>query len=202
MRNKKSLLALGCLVIFGVSYLSSCKKDTEETTPDTSVPVVTPTDTCGTPIMSYLAAGHILTYDFSYFSSTFILTHTIKNFGGNQFKTILSSSLINDSVYSKECGGWLYQSPSQTLTANHKYRKSNTVVGDTWSSTNGATTATYVVIAKNVSVTVPAGTFLCDKITYHQTGTSNTDTMYFNNSVGDVKYLGTGFNYSLKTKNY
>lgn len=202
MNLKKSYIAACCLVIFGINYFSSCKKDTEETTPEATVPVVTPTDTCGTPVMSYLAAGHILTYDFSYFASSFILTHTIKNFGSNQFKTVLSSSVINDSVYSKECGGWLYQSPSQSLTSNHKYRKSSTVVGTTWTSINGSITANYVVIAKNVSVTVPAGTFTCDKITYHQTGTSNTDTLFFNNSVGDVKYIGTGFNYALKTKNF
>lgn len=194
-------------LFIGVAFLSfelltGCKKSKDEEETVTPTPT-TPADTCGTPLMSFLADGHILTYDFTYFSNTFVLTMKTKSYGNaGEFKTILSSTLINDSVYSRECGGWLYRSAAYPLLNTYKYRKSSTAVNDTYTYSDAAVTAVYKVIAKNVSITVPAGTFICDKITYKQNGTINTDTLYFNNSVGDIKYVGSAFDYKLKTKNF
>lgn len=65
-------------------------------------------------------------------------------------------------------------------------------VGDTWSRTVNSITSNYALVADNVQKTVPAGTFNCKIITYNQTGAFNTDTIYWNNSVGYVHYSGFG----------
>ena len=196
-----TIKGIASLLLITVSIFTACKKSEDDVVvvEPTPIPVV---DSCGTPLMTFLTNGHILTYDFTYFGTTITLTHTIKSYGTKgEFKTILNSSAFNDSVYSKECGGWLRRSPKYPLLNTYKYRKSATAVNDAWTYTDASTTVNYVVVAKNVSVTVPAGTFVCDKITYHQIGTSNTDTIYFNNTVGDVKYVGL-IEYKLKSKNF
>lgn len=180
--------------------VSGCKKKSDD---DDDAVTPTPTDTCGTPLMTFMADGHVLTYDFSYLGTTITMTHTIATYGTTgQFKTTLASSLLNGTVYSKECGGWLYRASTDALVNTNKYRKSTTAVGDTWTFVEGSTSAVYLVLAKNQSITTPAGTFACDKISYAQTGTLNVDTIWFNNAVGDVKYSGTLIDYTLKTKNF
>ncbi len=194
-----------CLIFILFCVLTiSCKKEKGEEEPiPEATPVVPSTDTCGTLLMSFLSNGHQLVYDFTYFGTTIPLTHTIKSYGSKgEFKTILSSALINDSVYSKECNGWLYRSPRYPLLNTYKFRKSATALNDAWTYTDAAVTENYLVVAKNISVTVSAGTFICDKITYKKNGTSTTDTIYFNNQVGDVKYINAGFEYKLKSKNF
>jgi hypothetical protein len=203
----KRFTATGFLLVFlffSLFSLNSCKKEETKSEPEPE-PVPTPvvTDTCGTPLMTFLKNGNQLVYDFTISGSTVPLTHKIKTYGSKgEFKTVISSSLYTDSVYSKECKGWMQRSPRYPLLSSYKSRKSVTAVNDTWTYSDGAITATYIVLAKNISVTVGAGTFVCDKINYKQNGSANTDTIYFSNEVGDVKYIGTGFDYKLKSKNF
>ncbi len=200
MKIKDTLKVIAALMLAAGMVVSGCKKksddDDDGTTPN-------PNDTCGTPLMTFMADGHVLTYDFTYLGTTVTMTHTIATNGTDgQFKTTLTSSLVNGTVYSKECGGWLYRASTDALVSTNKYRKSSTVVGDTWTFAEGSTSAVYNVLAKNQSVTTPAGTFVCDKISYAQSGTINVDTIWFNNAVGDVKYSGTLIDYTLKTINF
>ena len=78
------------------------------------------------------------------------------------------------------------------------------VLGDTWTyyDPQNASFNDYTVYQKNVSLTVAAGTFTCDVLTFNQQGTFNTDTIWWNNSVGWVKYSGVFLDYSLTAKNF
>lgn len=200
---KNTVKTLTALLLVAGMVVTGCKKKSDDDD-DNITPTPTPTDTCGTLAMGFLANGHILTYDLSIFGGMpFLMTHTMTTYPGGKIRTVLSSSTLNDTLYSKECGGWLYRAAiSDTLRSENKYRKSTTAVGDIWSFSEGGTSAVYTVLAKNVSVTTPAGTFVCDKIKYEQNGTLNVDTIYFNNAVGDVKYSGALIDYTLKTKNF
>jgi hypothetical protein len=196
----KSLKALLGIAFVTLLIVSGCKKDNDTT----SAPTPAPVDTCGTPSMSFLANGRVLKYNYTVFGNTDTLAITIKSYGANdefQFLLVYGGTPV-DTTYGKECGGWLYRSDSYPLLSTYKDRKSTTAVNDTWNYSDASVTATYKVIAKNVSVTVTAGTFVCDKITYHDVSTINTDTLYFNNTVGDVKYNGALFDYELKSKNF
>lgn len=197
-----SVKILQLTVSISLVCLLACKKDKSE---DAPAPDPTPivTDTCGTPLMTFLTNGHTLVYDFNYFGTTVPLTQTIKSYGNaGEFKTVWKSSVINDSLYSRECGGILYNAPRYPLISTHVFRKSTTNLNDTWTYVDGPVTTNYKVVAKNVNVTVLAGTFTCDKITAKQVGTADTDTIYFNNSIGDVIYIRAGYNYKLKSKNF
>lgn len=200
----KNIFKTVLLTVFSVSLItfmvSSCKKE------DTSVPEPEANpitiDTCGTRYFTYLANGHVKVYDYSHNGTTFEVTTTISDFGSNgEFKTLYSSTVWNGFSYEKECGGWLYESSTYPIPVTRKNRKALTHLNETWTDYDSTLMSDINVIAKNVSVTVPAGTFSCDILTVHQHGAPSTDTIFYNNSLGNIKCI-CNFNYELKSKNF
>ncbi|XZF13054.1 hypothetical protein ACTHGU_14805 [Chitinophagaceae bacterium MMS25-I14] len=114
-------------------------------------------------------------------------------------------SATGNKRYTQECNDWMLVNPAIAPTAADKTYKLNRQLNDTWTTIPGNITTitnSYTVIGKNVPVTVPAGTFTCDVFAYNQQGTFNTDTIYFSNEVGYIKYVGFLYEYELKSKNF
>ena len=114
------------------------------------------------------------------------------------------------TTYLQACGNSIYQAETADLANKKEVYRIDGNVGDTWTYTStsfgGSTVTTTTTIAeKNVSVTVPAGTFVCIKFRQVSTssagGSATTDT-YINNSVGPVLVDGSSVNYELARKNY
>ncbi|MEO6721009.1 MAG: hypothetical protein ABIN67_11590 [Ferruginibacter sp.] len=114
------------------------------------------------------------------------------------------------TVYMQACGNIVYQSQSLDFANKQEAYRLNGNIGDTWTtsviSTGGNTVTTVTTITeKNVSKTVPAGTFICIKL--HQVSTSSaggsvTSDTYLNNDAGPVLLDGTTAHYELARKNY
>ena len=139
---------------------------------------------------------------------------TFEEVSGGVFK---STSKFDDgtvyptqSNYIQACDNSVYQAATSDLANKQEVYRVDGTVGDTWTftttSTGGNTiTTTTTITEKNVSITVPAGTFVC--IRFHQVSTSSaggsatTDT-YINNVAGPVLVDGTSVHYELARKNY
>lgn len=157
---------------------------------------------------AYVANNHQLVYDASsaFYPDTAITTSYSTTTTTDVYKVSVVSSdgNINQAAYLRPCTGKLFEGNTASAAASSTMygRKSTTTVGETWSTTSGTTTYNYKVVAKNVTVVVPAGTFTCDKITYNEAGTINTDTIYYSPAIGDVKYDGVLLSYDLRSKNF
>lgn len=201
MRSNKWFLVTSISLCLVFALTGCSKDDDEQPTPSSNNP---PPNTNAT--FPFLKAGNQLQYSFQ---SIFITDTAFSvNFtaDGNAFKntqTFLPSASVG-ITWLKECTGNLALSGSSaSVDCANIFFKGNRVVGDSWTfTTSSGNTATHAVVAKNVSVTVPAGTFICDKMTYSTVGGFNTDTLYFNNDVSFVKYEGLIGNYQLKSKNF
>ncbi len=110
---------------------------------------------------------------------------------------------LNGTYYLQDCGDFLLRSQTLPIKPEDQYMKGNRAVDDAWQYTDrtSGVVSNYKVLQKNVSVTTPVGTFPCDKISYHQSGTFNTDTIYLNNDYFFIKYSGI-FEYELISKNF
>jgi hypothetical protein len=111
---------------------------------------------------------------------------------------------LNYTDYFHPCNNNLYigTTVSAAQTSTQVDQVSNSMLNSSWTENFNSTISNYKVIAKNVSVTVPAGTFSCDKITYQQNGAANVDTIFWNSSVGNVKYNGVFLAYEALYKNF
>ena len=190
--NKALLLVAGFLTI----GIWSCKKDD-------SGPSCTSTSN-----FKYLKVGNWMSYDYSDLGSNddslrmevqsqpSAGTYLTKLIGGG-----VSVQSTSDKRYTKECSDWLYVSAAGEPDLNtNKVFPANRTLNQSWAVNNNS--STYTVVGKDVSITVPAGTFTCDKLTYHSTGTINTDTIWFSNDIGYIKYDGLLFWYELRAKNF
>ena len=110
---------------------------------------------------------------------------------------------LDATYYLQDCGDFLLRSATLPIRQEDKYMKGTRSVGDSWQYTDRATNivSNYQVLAKNVSITTPLGTFTCDRISYYQEGSFNTDTMYINNDYLFIKYDGI-IQYELISKNF
>jgi len=187
-------------VLILVLFVSCKKTDTSSSTACT-----------GTSIgeFTFLKDGSKLTYDFqSLFGTddTVVLSFTATSHPGVFLQKLndITSSTILEQVYTRECNGWLLNDKNTNPADSEKYVKETTVVGDTWRyfDPQSQNYGDYTVIKKNVSVTVSAGTFTCDKLIFNEEGTINTDTVYWNNTYNIIKYDGLLVSYSLINKNY
>ena len=181
-----------------VFFIGSCKNKNDDEPAKTQ-------DTCGTLSMTYMVDGNQLHYDYSIFLAGVLpIDITIKNFGtNNEFIYLTSiSGGTADTTYARECNGWLFTNQDYPLLNTNKTSKSVTAIGDSWTNYNSFDTTTYTVISKNLSITVPAGTFVCDQIIYNSYIAPQMDTLYFNNAVGIVKTVGTSFVQELRSKNF
>ncbi len=191
------LLLLGTLTIF------SCKKDS----PNNNAACANNT--------GWLQNGHaavfintpiFITADSLYASFEEVSTGVFKSTSRFDDGTLYPSQ----SNYLQACDNSIYQAVAADLVNKQEVYRINGNVGDTWTFTttssggNSITTVTTIT-QKNVSKTVPAGTFVCDL--FHQVSTSSaggsatTDT-YINNAAGPVLVDGTSVHYELARKNY
>lgn len=194
---KKSGIIL-TIILFAAILAVGCKKKNDDDSAKQQ-------DTCGTLSMSYLVDGNQLHYLYTIFLAGVInIDITIKNFGTNNDFIYLSSISGGqaDTTYAKECNGWFYTNSNYPLINTNKTAKPINSLGDSWTNINSIDTTTYTVIAKNVNITVPAGIFICDQITFNSFIKPQIDTLYFNNTVGIVKVVGTSFTQTLNSKNF
>ena len=196
-----AILLAGTLTIF------SCKKD--HTDNNNSNPATCTNNT------GWIKNGHMAVYTnepIYIFADT--LYTTLEEVSTGTFK---STSKFDDgtlyptqSVYLEPCNNSIYQALTADLANKQEVYRIDGNMGDTWTSTtsssmgNTITTVTSIT-GKNISITVPAGTFSC--IRFHQVSTSSaggsvtTDT-YLENNAGLIMADGTSVHYELVRKNY
>jgi hypothetical protein len=133
--------------------------------------------------------------------------------------TFKSTSKFDDGTsyptqvtYLQPCDNSIYQALDVTLSNKQEIYRIDGNVGDSWTNVTTSTggnsvTTTTTIAAKNVSVTVPAGTFSC--IQFHNVATSSAagsitveTEIYLDNNAGLVKAEGNTAHYELVRKNY
>ena len=199
--SKRNLVAV--FMLLGTLTIFSCQRD----------PVVDNPDCANNT--GWLRNGHELVYVSSpiyIFADT--LYTSISEVSPGVFK---SSSKFDDgtmfptsSVYVQACNNSIYQAAAQDLAGKQEIYRIDGNVGDTWTATvtssGGNTITTLTTISqKNVSVTVPAGTFVCTKfrqVSTSSAGGSVTTDSYLNNVAGLVLADGTSVHYELARKNW
>ena len=191
-----TFLLLGTLTIF------SCKKD------DNNIP------TCANNT-GWLKNNHEAVFvNTPIFISADTLYTTFAEVSPGVFK---STSKFDDgtvyptqSNYIQACNNSIYQATTSSLVYKQEIYRIDGIVGDNWTSTTTSSggntiTTTSTITEKNVSITVPAGTFVCIRFTQVSTssagGSVTTDT-YINNNAGPVLIDGTSVHYELARKNY
>lgn len=200
--SKRNLLA--ALLLLGISTISSCKKDD----PDNNN--VTCANNTG-----WLRNGHEAVYANSpLFIAADTLYATFSEVSTGVFKT---TSKFDDGTlypvqvnYQQPCDNQIYQAMTADMANKQEVYRVDGNVGDTWTFTTTSTqgnsiTTTTTITEKNVSVTVPAGTFVCLKfqqVSVSSAGGSVTTNTYINNNAGPVLVDGTTVHYELARKNY
>ena len=198
------VIALACMLM-GALTMTSCKKDS------------TPDETC-TNNTVWVANGHQFVY---WNEPIYILADSLYiNLEESTPGIFKSTSKYDDgtiypvqSNYIQPCGNSIYQSAVSTMDNRQESWRIDGNIGDNWSSSvtsvGGYTvTTTTTIAAKNVSVTVAAGTF-SSCLQLHSVsvstapGSSTVDTdVFLDNTAGPVKVLGTSVHYELVRKNY
>ncbi len=194
MKKNNQWLLMGAVALMSISVLTGCKKDSD----DDSTPAPT--------TFTFLGDGRQLEYSFNsiFLPDTSFTVNLTADGGAFKNVQIFYPSVNKDSTWLKECGTNLAISgTSSSVDCANIFFKGTRAVGDSWSfTTSSGSTATHAVVEKNVSVTVAAGTFICDKMTYRSTTSITTDTLYFNNQYSFIKYEGLLGNYELRSKNF
>ncbi|MDB5226881.1 MAG: hypothetical protein JWN78_1074 [Bacteroidota bacterium] len=187
--------------------ISSCKKSSNSTN-NNNIPGNCVNNT------GWVRDGHSWVYTnepiYIFADSLFV---TMESAGSGIFKS--TSTFDNGtpfSGYAKPCGNYIYQAADAAMTNAQIAYYVDGNINDTWSSvvtsTGGYTvTNTFTITDKNVSITVPAGTFSClvIHITSHSTqpGSLTVETdLYMNNTYGMIETDGNTSHYELVRKNF
>jgi len=200
-------IKLNYILLLLVIATNSCKKNDD----DSNIP-----SNC-TNITGWLKNGHQFVYvnePILFFADT--LTTTIEEVSAGVFK---GTNVFDDgstypsfSGYTKPCGNDIYSAADVAMSnASVTYHVDGNI-NDTWSSVATSlggykVTNTYKITGKNISVTVPAGTFSCLKINVVSVSTQPgaltviTD-IYLNNESGMIKTDGNTTHYELARKNF
>lgn len=172
-------------------------------------------DDCGaTDFFPFMATGHELTYAFEEnfglgVFGDYTYTYGEQDANGN-FKVAVTgnpkpTALTDiDFVYYRACGDKFLSGLAPGSGSNNWLYKANAQAGESWTQalSNGGT-ANYKVLEAGLTVGTLGGDVPnCAKIIYNQSGTLNTDTIYWSDQVGWVKYKGSLFEYELKSKNF
>lgn len=196
--QKITLLIIPALLAF-----SACKKADNNND----------TDNCGpADQFPFMATGHELTYTYEeVLGGAGDYTHTYgeQDADGN-FKISLSGNpkplvLTDiDFFYYRACGDKFLGGITPGSGSDNWQYKANAQKGEYWThAIGGGVTVTYKVVEAGLTVNTLAGDIPdCAKITYNQAGAFNTDTIYWSDQVGWVKYDGFSFSYELKLKNF
>jgi hypothetical protein len=185
------------LVIAVTILFISCKKDSDA-----------PSGGACSHGFGFLKDGASLTYDYStLFTPNSTVTISFDSISAGVFSETIrdvSNSTVLGTRYMKGCNGWLLNDIVQNVSDTLKYMKESRALGEEWVyfDPQFMNYNDYKVFKKDVSVTVPAGTFTCDEILYTQRGAINTDTLWWNNTYSFIKYSGLLFSYELKGKNF
>ncbi|MFN8262532.1 MAG: hypothetical protein U0T07_03320 [Chitinophagales bacterium] len=197
------------LILLAALIISSCDKDDDNN--NNNIP------TNCTNITGWIKNGHEWVYANNpiliYADSLFVNMQEVST---GIFK---NTSTYDDGIlygsyfaYLKPCDNIIYQSTSSSMSNPMVAYHIDGAIGETWTSTvissGGHTVSNTVEItAKNISVTVPAGTFSCIK--YHMTSVSTQpgsitveSDIYFNNDYGMIKTDGNTTSYVLVRKNF
>jgi hypothetical protein len=195
MKYLKQSIAILCFLSI-ISFVA-CKKEDKSPSSESCT---------NNGYLKFLKVGHKLTYNYSDISTDdSLLTMEITSItSGDAYKYDLTGGGTFTGTYKnryiKECNDWMLVNVSTDPTsASDKTYPTARKTGDKWTV---GTTNNYLVVATGVSITTDAGIFICDKIAYNQTGAFNTDTIYYSNDIGWVKYDGWLMEYSLKSKNF
>jgi hypothetical protein len=201
MKNQFQKSAL--FTFIALMMLSACKK--ADNSDDT--------DNCGpADEFPFMVTGHELTYTYEEFlggSGDYTHTYGEQDSDGN-FKISLSgnpkpSALTDiDFFYYRACGNKFLGGLTPGSGSSNWQYKANAQVGEYWThAIEGGGTVTFKVLETGLTVSTIAGAIPdCAKITYNQTGAPNTDTIFWSDQVGWVKYDGVSFDYELKLKNF
>lgn len=192
------------LLLISLSLFISCKKD--DNSGNSSGPCTNQTE--------WAKGGHLFVY---VNNSGYILADSLYiNFEEVSQGIFKSTDTFDDgsiyppiSTYMQPCGNSIYQSTDGNMANKQEVYRTDGKVGDTWTasitSVGGAqTTNTISIAAKDVSVTVPAGTFKCIQLHTVSTvqGQSIETEMYLNNKSGPVKVAGATTAYELARINF
>ena len=190
--------------------MTSCKKDSSTTTGN-----VIPSGCVNTT--NWLADGHELVYatysPYVYADSLYSTFHLVS-------PGVFSATSVYDdgsfypatTAYLKPCGTTIYESAASSMSNAEIGYKTDGNIGDRWTeiltSTGGNTGYdTTTIVAKNVSIIVPAGTFSCIQLhsvvtvntPYYQTVTTD---YYLDPTYGPVEANGTTVDYELARANF
>ena len=196
--QKITLLACAALLTF-----SACKKDDDGDG----------NKACGSADeFPFMATGHQLTYAYNEFlgnDGDYTHTYGEQDANGN-FKIALTGNpkpLVLEGVdffFYRACGDKFLGGLTAGSGSDNWQYKANAQAGETWThNIDGGGTANYAVLETGLTVNTLAGAIPdCAKITYNQAGAFNTDTIYWTDNVGWVKYDGFLLAYELKSKNF
>jgi hypothetical protein len=114
-----------------------------------------------------------------------------------------------DTAYAEFCNNKVYNANNIAMANKLEAYRLDGVVGETWSNTSTSSLGNTVtneckIIAKNVMVTVPLGTFSCLHINTKSTvGTQVvTGNIYLNSQKGLVQFKGSTVDYDLVRTNF
>jgi hypothetical protein len=186
--------------------LISCKKDS--VTDDTN-------EACVNNI-TYLQGGRKFVYenfspllgaDSIYLEYNTVNTNTVLS----TTKTSAPNSVPANS-YAQGCGSNIYYGDNSNMVNKQLAFKLNAAVNESWTYTVSANGTPFnfktTMEAKNISITVKAGTFTCDKFkieaNYVASGIpfSITNYVYINSKYGTIKNQGDSNDYELARANY
>jgi hypothetical protein len=192
-------------IVLFLILLVSCKKNNPKVVSNNT----DTTTTACTNSFTFLTNGDSLTYNIVLFGtpSTSIVSYKSTSNAGTFVQKISDPTdpiFDNQVVYMRGCNGWLTTSSTTTVNDTSYFMKEIRSVGNSWKNydSTGPYIYDYTVAQINISTTVPAGTFTCDKILYNEEGTINTDTIWWNNKYGTIKYAGVLLSQELISKNY
>lgn len=189
------------VMLASLLFVTACKKDDSG-------------DDCGgaNANFPFMATGHQLTYAYDeLFGLSGDLTYTYGEQDSNgNYKVAISGNPkpsllagINEFYY-RACGDKFVADLTAGSGSDNWSYKANAQAGDSWThAIDGGGSAAYNVLQTGLTVNTLAGAIPdCAKITYYQEGTINTDTIYWSDAVGWVKYDGLIWSYELKSKNF
>ncbi len=188
----KTILAFAvCLLA-----ITSCKKEEKAPPSENQEP------------FAYLKTGHQWIYDFRYNGSLEdSLTITVVGEDNSVFEMFLQDAVSKSSSYQYVDGEYLrsfdYGQPKSTAV---RVAKQNPKQGDTWTDFNGKDSLKYTVIATDLSITLPAGTYTCTEIETIYKKSGAKQIAYVNKTNGLMKLVVGSSSitavYELRKKNF
>jgi hypothetical protein len=183
------------LVLFALISFNSCKKestDNQSSTPTTPIP--------------YLAIGNKWVYNVTggitgY--STFT-KQIISNNNGVYVSSTLWDNTAGTAVYEYSDHGFLdTYDEGETQGANqHLVEYTNPKVGDTWTRITPSETYYHTMVSIDTSITVAAGTFVCNAVKTEFKNAFNDQYTYWSNQYGQIKIDGLELSTELASKNF